>query len=142
VRNLAARHIPAAAYSRRMRSPSLTPAGLFGVVVRSFGVFLVIHALTMLPDLVTAWNDASDSTDQLLLKIGWTLVVAAWLLVGAPPVQRLSYPESHKRTAEPDAAPPIEFATEQAPGKPCVSCEQSIPPQASTCPSCGWAQPA
>jgi hypothetical protein len=120
---------------------------IFGLVVRSMGVFLLyqaVHALVgVLTMLIATPNfqgmpglgqpSASAFVNILLLACA-----AIWFLFGAQPIQQWAYPEEDSAKARDTA--PVQ-PTIPCDGPPCVSCGQAIPRGAKMCPHCGWTQP-
>ena len=120
---------------------------IFGLAVRSVGVFLLyqtVHALVnLLTMLMSVPNfqgmpglgrPSASAFIHVLLLAG----AAAWFLFGARPVQQWAYPEEDSVGAggSKSGQPAI-----PCDGPPCVTCGQAIPRDAKTCPHCGWTQP-
>ncbi|MBP7825295.1 MAG: hypothetical protein KA236_01895 [Verrucomicrobia bacterium] len=72
------------------------------LAVRLLGLVFLYRGLTPLPTLIPMVF--SGSVTNLLisvLMVGWPLLVAYWLLRGAPLILRIAYPETTK-TVEPE----------------------------------------
>jgi hypothetical protein len=75
---------------------------IFGLVIRLLGVLFLYRAAENMPMLWRvftmgyrhfAWSLFFDS----LFIVAWPLVVAVWLLKGAPPAMKWAYPDADKR---------------------------------------------
>ena len=76
----------------------MKPKDIFGLVVRLLGLIFLYEAAEKLPLALSATFPGFKSISGIgflsaLFMVGWPLVVAYWLLRGAPPVSRLAYPD-------------------------------------------------
>jgi hypothetical protein len=112
-------------------------ADIFGLVVRAVGVFLLYQAVSSFIEYLTtiaalqSFGSFRGFDGAACFKIAGLVAAAVWFLFGAPPVQRLAYPEAKKTSAE----------SIETTGTPCVSCSKPIPVSSQLCPLCGWTQP-
>jgi hypothetical protein len=76
----------------------MKPSSVFSLVVRLLGLIFLYQGLAAVPLAVSAfcprfphfiWSNFLPA----LLMVGWPLVVAFWLVRGAPPLIRLAYPQ-------------------------------------------------
>ena len=78
----------------------MKPKVIFGLAVRLLGLVFVYHAASTLPGIVvaaigivTGGGNAGMIIGPVLMVL-WQLLVAYWLLRGAPPLVRIAYPGS------------------------------------------------
>jgi hypothetical protein len=115
----------------------MKPATLFDLIVKSFGVYLLVQAISVLSGYSTAV--AVDFEGRHISHIGLLRVIilaaaAVWFLYGAHPIQDWAYPK-----LAPDENG--QSTTAKSQGSFCVSCGKPISTDAKSCSSCGWAQP-
>jgi len=73
----------------------MTPKSLFSLAVRVLGLVFLYRALTALPELLSIFStDSFRSSLGTIIMIAWPLVVAFWLIRGAPLLIRIAYPNS------------------------------------------------
>jgi hypothetical protein len=120
---------------------------IFGLIVRTVGVFLVYQTILVVIGVISVGNThfagGSNLGGMTLLRVVAMAGAAVWFLFGAPPLQKVAYPETPASNPSPSngekpATPP---AKPQYDGPPCVSCGQRMPANSKTCPHCGWTQP-
>src|SRR5512137_1692323 len=76
--------------------------------VRLLGLVFLYHGLMLLPANIVQFcayvlSATLSSMFTILLQAGWTLLLAFWLLRGAPLIMRIAYPEAgttDEQTAE------------------------------------------
>jgi hypothetical protein len=113
----------------------MKPRDLFGMATRILGLVFLYHGLSALPTVFPLFFSSGGGNFIMgVLIVGWPLLVAQWLLRGAPFIQRLAYPEAQASSAAGSEAGDL-F------GAPCVSCGKRIPGGSRICPACGWTQP-
>ena len=122
---------------------------IFGLLVRAVGVVFVYQTVHALIGVLTIFNTQLprgmdfNLPGSTLFHVVGLAGAAVWFLFGAPPLQKLAYPDStipgvpsSGREQTMPSPPKVEYD-----GPPCVSCGQRIPAKASLCPHCGWTQP-
>src|SRR3974390_827261 len=77
----------------------MKPPDIFKLAVRLLGLVFLYQGLQALPTAVIQFCGAIPTMNSLaiimtLATAGWPLLVAYWLLRGAPLVMRTAYPES------------------------------------------------
>lgn len=78
----------------------MKPKVLFGLAVRLLGLVFIYHAVSTLPGILMAVVGIATGGGNAGMIIGpvlmvlWQLLVAYWLLRGAPPLVRIAYPGS------------------------------------------------
>lgn len=72
----------------------MKPRDLFKLAVRILGLIFLYHGLTSVPMLFSAVFGGLTALLGSVIMVGWPLVVAWWLLSGAPPIVSIAYPES------------------------------------------------
>jgi hypothetical protein len=118
---------------------------IFGLIVRTVGVFLVYQTVLVVVGVVslatTQFPGGSSFGGGSLLRVVAMAGAAVWFLFGAPPLQKVAYPETPDTSSSGREKPVTLSAKPQYDGPPCVSCGQRMPANSKTCPHCGWAQP-
>ena len=76
---------------------------IFELAVRFLGLVFLYHGLSALPSVIAVIAPASraGSLSGVILTIlmaAWPLVVAYWLLRGAPPLMRIAYPDTERHS--------------------------------------------
>ena len=73
----------------------MKPKDLFSLAVRVLGLVFLYHGLSVLPTLLTtALSRSIGSLFIAFVMVGWPLLVAYWLLRGAPLLMRIAYPDA------------------------------------------------
>jgi hypothetical protein len=69
---------------------------IFGLIVRLVGLVFVYNGLVNVP-LAVSTLSARFSTGiyTTFMTVIWPLLVAFWMLRGAPPISRVAYPPDH-----------------------------------------------
>jgi hypothetical protein len=76
--------------------PQMKPRDIFGLAVRLIGLIFLYQGLSGVPMAVAAfcprfphfiWTNLFSG----IVIVGWPLVVAYWMVRGAPPLMRLAY---------------------------------------------------
>ncbi|MGV3757171.1 MAG: hypothetical protein ACO1QS_17470 [Verrucomicrobiota bacterium] len=86
----------------------MKPPEIFKIALRILGLVFLYHSLLPFPMTVVQLIGAISSkaipqTIFTLIMLVWPLLVAWWLLCGAPLLVRLAYPEA--KTTPPDTQP-------------------------------------
>ena len=76
----------------------MKPKDIFNLIVRLLGIVFLYQAVEKVPFAFSALlacfsHFNSGGFFSALIMVGWPLLVAYWLLRGAPPVARLAYPD-------------------------------------------------
>jgi hypothetical protein len=72
----------------------MKPKDLFSLAVRILGLVFLYHGLSALPTLLpTAFSRTVGGLFIAVLMVGWPLLLAYWLLRGAPLLMRIAYPD-------------------------------------------------
>ena len=73
----------------------MKPSEVFSLVVRVFGLVFLYNGLSTLPTAIQLIFFSGHIGNLVVgvLMVGWPLVVAAWLLRGAPLLMNLAYPD-------------------------------------------------
>jgi hypothetical protein len=79
----------------------MKPKDIFGLIVRLVGLIFIYGAADKVPTALSYIFPGFKSISGVgflsaLFMVGWPLVVAYWLLLGAPPVSRIAYPDEPK----------------------------------------------
>jgi hypothetical protein len=79
----------------------MKPKDIFGLIVRLVGLIFLYEAAEKLPLAVTAIFPGFKMISWIgflsaLFMVGWPVVVAYWMLRGAPPISRIAYPDEPK----------------------------------------------
>jgi hypothetical protein len=79
----------------------MKPKDIFGLIVRLVGLIFLYEAAEKLPLAVTAIFPGFKTISWIgflsaLFMVGWPVVVAYWMLRGAPPISRIAYPDEPK----------------------------------------------
>ena len=81
---------------------TMKPKDILQLAVRLLGLVFLYHGLTSLPTLIPmAFSGSATNLFMSVLMVGWPLLVAYWLLRGAPLIMRIAYPDAPK-TPEPE----------------------------------------
>jgi hypothetical protein len=84
----------------------MKPRDLFALAVRLIGLVFLYHSLSSVPMAIAAvcprfphfiWTNLFAA----LFTVGWPLLVAYWLLRGAPPILRIAYPDPEAQPSSP-----------------------------------------
>jgi hypothetical protein len=83
----------------------MKPKDIFKLAVRILGLVFVYHGLTGLPEAASAVFTALRFGDALTfiltpLMAAWPLVVAFWLLRGAPFIMHIAYPHTTETSVQ------------------------------------------
>ncbi len=78
----------------------MKPKDIFSLAVRVLGLVFLYHGLLALPGLVSGLWGNFATTVMSILVAGWPLLVAYWLLRGAPLIMRLAYPDDGHSDSE------------------------------------------
>jgi hypothetical protein len=75
--------------------PIMTPKSVFSLAVRVLGLVFLFRGLSALPELLSIFSTGSvRSSLGIIIMIAWPLLVALWLIRGAPLLIRIAYPNS------------------------------------------------
>ena len=73
----------------------MTPKSQFGVAVRILGLIFLYRGLTALPEILSIFSTGSfRGSLEIIITIVWPLVLASWLIRGAPMLVHIAYPDS------------------------------------------------
>jgi hypothetical protein len=73
----------------------MTPKSVFGLAVRVLGLVFLYRGLSALPEILSIFSTGSfRSSLGIIIMIAWPLVLAFWLIRGAPLLIRIAYPNS------------------------------------------------
>ena len=72
----------------------MKPKDIFGLAVRGVGLLFLYRGLSMLPTLIPTAFGGPATFFMAILMFGWPLLLAYWLLRGAPLIMRIAYPDS------------------------------------------------
>jgi len=73
----------------------MKPKDIFKLAVRLLGLVFLYQGLSGIPQFLMFFPPSNvQEFFTYLLHFGWPLLVAFWLLCGAPPIVRLAYPDS------------------------------------------------
>ena len=73
----------------------MTPKSVFGLAVRGLGLVFLYRGLSALPEILSIFSTGSfRSSLGIIIMIAWPLVLAFWLIRGAPLLIRIAYPNS------------------------------------------------
>jgi len=74
---------------------------IFGLAVRLLGLVFLYHGFSALPTtLPVVFSGSFGNTIIGILIVGWPLVVAYWLIRGAPLLMRIAYPDPPASTKD------------------------------------------
>jgi hypothetical protein len=77
----------------------MTSKDLFKLAIRLLGLGFLYHGLTMLPIVVPmVFSSSFLNSIGGILMVCWPLLVAYWLLRGAPLLVHIAYPETGERS--------------------------------------------
>jgi hypothetical protein len=115
-------------------------ADIFKLIVKAFGVYLLYQAVSLVTDYLTAIGGSDRVSTPTFIKIAGLVAASVWFLFGAPPIQRLAYPEAKPESPARKIEKSEDVETPET-GPPCVSCGKRTPQGSQICPACGWTQP-
>ncbi len=69
----------------------MKPKDIFSLAIRILGLVFLYHGLSILPMMLSG---GFRNLLMAIIMIGWPLLVAYWLLRGAPLLMRLAYPDT------------------------------------------------
>jgi len=73
----------------------MTPKNVFVLAVRVLGLVFLYRGLVELPEILSIFSTGSfRSSLSIIVLIAWPLVLAFWLIRGAPLLVHLGYPDS------------------------------------------------
>jgi hypothetical protein len=73
----------------------MTPKSVFSLAVRVLGLVFLFRGLSALPELLSIFSTGSFRNSLgIIVMVGWPLVIAYWLIRGAPLLIRIAYPGS------------------------------------------------
>ncbi len=67
---------------------------IFSLALRILGLVFLYRGLSGLPIILPTFFGGIGNAIMCVLTVGWPLLVAWWLLRGAPLIMRLAYPDS------------------------------------------------
>lgn len=70
----------------------MKPKEIFSVAIRLLGLCFLYHGLLAAPRLLTAFVGGPLALFATVFDISWPLLVAYWLLGGAPLLMQIAYP--------------------------------------------------
>lgn len=79
----------------------MKPKDIFGLIVRLLGLIFIYESAEKVPTAISYIFSGFKSISGVgllsaVIMVGWPLLVAYWLLLGAPPVSRIAYPDEPK----------------------------------------------
>jgi hypothetical protein len=73
----------------------MTPKSVFGLAVRVLGLVFLYRGLSALPEILSIFSTGSfRSSLGIIIMIAWPLLLAFWLIRGAPLLIRIAYQDS------------------------------------------------
>jgi hypothetical protein len=68
---------------------------IFGLIVRLVGLVFVYNGLVNVPLAISTLSSRfSTGIYTTFMTVVWPLLIAFWMLRGAPPISRIAYPEN------------------------------------------------
>ena len=74
---------------------------LFNLAIRILGLVFLYQGLSSLPTvIIAAFSSGSGNWLMFMLMVVWQMLLAYWLLRGAPFIMNIAYPESSVTTSK------------------------------------------